>query len=134
MVWKSGVFATIGDFKLKQKLVTKINILVITGTIIGSGFVMFSLVKPYIGNPDLIDQKVMQSALSDAKSGHSDLNDTEFTEGYQKGRIDGEDVKLVTSFIADKTNSYKLGYKYGFVVYCMKITNNQSQCVKKIMP
>lgn len=134
MVWKSGTYASVQEFQLKQKLVTKINILVIVVTMIGSGFMMYSLVKPYMANPELVDQKVMQEAFADARTRNTNLNDAEFMQGYQAGRIDGENVKLTTSFIADKTSSYQMGYQYGFVVYCMKITNDNASCVKKIMP
>lgn len=133
IVWKTGVFSTVGDFQLKQKLVTKINIFVIIVTVVLSGFMMYSLVKPYVGNPELMDQKVMQGVLASAKSSHSTLNDSEFEQGYQAGRIDGENIKLTTSFISDKTSSYQLGYQYGFAVYCTKITNDNVMCMKKVM-
>lgn len=133
MVWKSGVYASVVEFQQKQKLVTKINILVIVMTMVASVFLMFSLVKPYMGNPELLDQKVMQEALISAKGNDSSLNDDEFKQGYQKGMTDSRNTAGATSFVADKTSSYRLGYQYGYMVYCMKALNNQSVCLKKVM-
>lgn len=130
MVWKSGVFASVADFKLKQKLVTKLNILFIICMIIISMFLTISFAKPYIDNPELLDQKIMQGAFSEARSGNSNLDEGEFNIGYIQGIKDGTST-TTTSFIADKTSSYQSGYRYGYMVSCMKVFNNQSLCVEK---
>ncbi|HCC06375.1 TPA: hypothetical protein DEP94_03400 [Candidatus Nomurabacteria bacterium] len=137
MVWKSSVFSSVGDFQLKQKLVTKINTLVIAVTIICSTFLMYLVVKPYITNPALYDQEVMQKALTDAKSSHNGLVDSEFIQGYQKGVIDGGNMAPVTPSVA--ANSSELGYQYGYVMSCIKAsadpvkTANDESCVKKVV-
>ena len=132
MVWKSGVYSSVEQFRAKQSLVTKLNVVFIIVTIGLSIYSFVSLVGPAINHPELIDQQIMQQALLKEKSTTPNVNDADFEQGYNKGLADGK-AKVARSFTADQTTSYQDGYSYGYGVACMKIYNNQALCINKML-
>ncbi len=133
MVWNSGIYTSIADFQLKQKLVSKLNVVFIISMMVVSTMLTLSFAKPYINNPELLDQKIMQGAFEEARSNNLNLDEGEFNTGYTQGMTDGKNTATSSSFISDKTTAYQSGYRYGYMVSCMKVTNNQSVCAEKVI-
>ncbi len=133
IVWNSGIYTSVADFQLKQKLVSKLNVLFIICMAIVSILLTLSFAKPYINNPELLEQKLMQGAFEEARSNNHNLDENEFNTGYIQGITDGKDTATSSSFIADKTTDYQSGYRYGYMVSCMNVTNNQNICAEKVI-
>ena len=132
MVWKSGVYSSVEEFQKKQSLVTKLTVAYIIVMISLSIYSFVSIAGKYISHPEILDQQVMEQALIKAKSSNSNINDSEFRQGYQKGMTDGK-ADVAQSFTADQTSSYQDGYRYGYGVACMTIHNDQTICLKKLL-
>ena len=132
IVWKSKIYTSVENFKKKQSLVAKLNVVLFVVTFTLMIFSFVSTYGKFVGHPELIDQAVMQEALVKAKSSDSNINDSEFEQGYQKGITDGN-ADIARTFIADQASSYQAGYPYGYAVACMKIHNDQTLCMKKAL-
>lgn len=134
IVWKSGVWSTFEAFKKRQRLVTKVNILYILITVVISVGTVFMMVKPMLANPALMDERVMQQALSDEKTKNPDVNDAEFAAGYQAGSTDSTAaVDTAPTFLGDKSRSFMDGYGYGYMVTCMGTHDNEKVCIDGMM-
>ena len=132
MVWKSGVYSSVEQFRARQPLVTKLNVLFV---VVAIGFSIYSLYYffgPAIKHPELIDQQIMQQALVKEKSTNANVSDIDFTQGYTLGFADGK-VQANHSLTADHNTSYQDGYNYGYGIGCMKIYNNQGLCLNKML-
>ncbi len=132
IVWKSGVWKTQEEFLRKQKFARKLVVVYFIALLVIS-LVSFGLVlKPYIQNPELINQKIMSEALVEARKSNQDLNTTEFEGGYKIGIQDGQNIETQKSFVANQSRSYQDGYRYGYTVSCAA-KNTQDICLKKLL-
>lgn len=132
IVWDSKVYNSIEEFKKKRSLIINLvilNIIVVFGLTI---YPILSAVAPIVKNPQMMSQNIEQQAFNSAKSKNPNINEIEFKAGYQKGNTDGK-INTNLSFISDQTSSYQDGYKYGFMVSCMEVNNNQNLCFKKAL-
>jgi hypothetical protein len=132
IVWKSGVWQTQEEFMRKQKFAAKL-VAVYFITLLVISLVSFGLLlKPYIQNPELIDQKIMSEALIEARKTNPDINTTEFESGYKMGINNGQNIEAQKTFVANQSSSYQNGYRYGYIISCVK-KNTQEVCLKKIL-
>lgn len=132
IVWKSGVWQTQEEFVRKQKFTAKL-VAVYFIALLAISLVSFGLLlKPYIQNPELMDQKIMSEALTEARKSNSDTNTTEFESGYKIGVNDGRNIEAQKTFVANQSSSYQNGYRYGYTVSCAK-ENTQEICLKKLL-
>jgi len=131
LVWKSGVYTSIEEFKKRQKFAAKLIISFMVVMIIINIFIAALNMSKLISTPEAINQKIEEQALLKAKANDSSVNDIEFSQGYQKGGVEGKS-DIAPSFIADQTTSFKIGYQYGYIVSCMQLRNDQNICVNKL--
>ena len=68
IVWKSGVWQNQEEFLRKQKFAGKLVALYFIALLVVSLVAFGLILKPYIDNPNLVDQKVMSEALIKAQS------------------------------------------------------------------
>jgi hypothetical protein len=133
IVWKSGVYSTVEDMKKRQKLATKLTIAYILAFLIIYMGIIFTVAKKYVGHPELIDQQIMQQALTNAKSKDPNLVETDFKDGYSAGKVDGPGTSTTPTFIQDKDKSFQEGYTYGYGVSCMQKYNDKMTCTKNLL-
>jgi len=131
IVWKSGVYSSVEEFRKKQSLVTK---LILALFIIMITFIFFTATSSTlrnIRNPEPTNEQIMKKALSAAIVDNGHIEEIEFTQGYEAGMIDGK-TNTSTSFISNQTSSYQIGYQYGFQVACVQIYDNNEFCLRRL--
>jgi hypothetical protein len=132
IVWNSGVYQSVALFEEKQEIVVKWVVAYVLAFLIGSIVITGIVMKPYIDDPALMDQRIREEVYQEARAGNSALNGPEFYQGYDIGLEDGKisgDPKVNPT----KSSSYKEGYRYGYMVSCMKESNSEEICVKKVL-
>ena len=132
IVWKSGVWQTQERFLTKQKFAGKLVVVYIIALLVISAVSFGLVLKPYIQNPELFDQKIMSEALTEARKSSPDINTVEFEGGYKIGIKDGQNIEVQKSFVGNQSGSYQNGYRYGYTVSCAA-KNNQDVCLKKLL-
>lgn len=133
IVWQSGVWQTPEIYEQQQKRASKwvvgYGVFLLVASPVFFGFIL----KPYIDNPGLLDERIREEMLQEARSGNPSLNTTEFNEGYSAGVSDGAITNMTPKTNATKTSSYQDGYRYGYMVSCIKEHNDEVYCLKQTL-
>lgn len=132
IVWNSGVYQSVDAFKEGQKNVVKWVVGYVMIFFIGSLIIMGLVMKPYIDDPSLLDQRIREEVYQEAQSNNSSLNATEFYQGYDTGLAEGitnDNPKVNPT----KTSSYREGYRYGYMISCIRKYDNEAVCLEKAL-
>jgi hypothetical protein len=137
MVWDSGVYTTVAEMKKRQRLATKLTILYFVLIIVLSMVLGILTAMKYAAqqsaHPQAVNQSLMLQALQNAKTKNPTIVDAEFNAGYVEGSIYGPDNTKTTALATTATNSYKLGYGYGFTIECLQKYNDEQACSTRVM-
>ena len=106
--WDSGKFTSFEEFKTKQSTAIKFAWIFIGIYMISSMALFVNFMSTYIKDPQILNKRIYEQSLSDVKSKKSNINESDFKNGYDLGFTEGDKTSsVVDSSIIGQSNSYK---------------------------